>query len=323
MTRYNKDWNEEEIEILKQHYEKSRINVLCDMLEGRTWQSISGKAKRLGIKRLPRFSYERMGDLSPLLDETCESFYWLGFILADGHLRPPGGFSMNLSVKDKGHLEKLSKFFNYKKELRKSIQHSYEIYVMSFCDPDNFDELVDKFSISQTKTYNPPDFYEYDFSDDLMFSLIIGFIDGDGWMNHTRSGSQLGIVSHIKWKNNLEFIKEFLYRYCCFSNKMKKPSIYIKENKCVLQISNLYNIINMKNKAIDLGLDRIYLKRKWDRIDINHENPVTKLSRERMEKALKMKQGKCHVSEIAKELGMSVPGVYNILSRAKKTAVCT
>ena len=321
MTSANKHWNTEEVEILKKNYPEMRIENLCEML-GRTWQSIGGKAKRLGIKRNIMFSYESMGSLDLLLQETCESFYWIGFILADGHLRKPCGFSMNLASKDVNHLEKIAKFLKYKKELREVSEKPYGLYAMSFSDPDNFFDCVDKFSICSRKAYMPPNISEYEFNDDLLFSLIVGFIDGDGWIKYkSKEGCQLGIVSHEKWKQNLEFIGDFLYKFCEFSEDREKPNISTNKRKCTLIISNLYNVIKMKKKALDLGLGKCFLKRKWNKIDVNHENPRTKLANERRITAFKMDSEGCNIYEIAKRLGVSVSGAYGILRKAKKTAV--
>ena len=213
MTSANKHWNTEEVEILKKNYPEMRIENLCEML-GRTWQSIGGKAKRLGIKRNIMFSYESMGSLDLLLQETCESFYWIGFILADGHLRKPCGFSMNLASKDVNHLEKIAKFLKYKKELREVSEKPYGLYAMSFSDPDNFFDFVDKFSICSRKTYMPPNISEYEFNDDLLFSLIVGFIDGD---NVYIGGDRAGVagVSHLRIREDEKVFKKngFVFGY--------------------------------------------------------------------------------------------------------------
>lgn len=49
-------------------------------------------------------------NLEKLLLDVPETYYWIGFILADGHISKNNRLVVTLSVKDKNHLIKLQKY---------------------------------------------------------------------------------------------------------------------------------------------------------------------------------------------------------------------
>jgi len=61
------------------------------------------------MKTLP-IVRKKLADLSPLLNETLEAYYWMGFIMADGHLSKQNRLTVTLAIKDSDHLLKLKEF---------------------------------------------------------------------------------------------------------------------------------------------------------------------------------------------------------------------
>ena len=75
-------WTLEEDEFLIHNYHNLDKNKLIENFN-RSWDAIKLRAGKLRIKRSNDFV--RHSKLDVLLDETCINYYWLGFLLADGH----------------------------------------------------------------------------------------------------------------------------------------------------------------------------------------------------------------------------------------------
>ena len=110
---------------------------------------------------------------------------------------------------------------------------------------------MSKYGINNNKTYNPIDFNIFkNYSKDLIISLLIGIIDGDGTIakNGSKTARVIHITSHPLWKS----FYENLLRFIDFP-------INIKEYKGCLRISiykkEFINKLNMFNCP--------KLKRKW------------------------------------------------------------
>ena len=90
---------------LKENYsKKSKNDIISDL--GLSWNYIQKMAHLLDIKR--SFSESNKSfSLSKLLDGSNISYYWIGFILADGHMTKNNTIQINLNKKDILHLEKL------------------------------------------------------------------------------------------------------------------------------------------------------------------------------------------------------------------------
>lgn len=211
-------------------------------------------ARKRGLKRL--VSGQRKGDLTPLLNDSLETYYWIGFILADGCILNNGQLVVQLSIKDKEHLEKLARYL--KTEIRKVKQkteylnhpewnrpdHAYRIAVS---DPKITSLIKSRFDIKQKKTYNPPDLNRLTLTHEQKLAILVGFIDGDGSINC----KNIKIENHRSW---YEFHKYFLF----ISDDM-----WIKINK------RLYSELHINRKGYDILIKFINynklpaLTRKW------------------------------------------------------------
>ena len=213
------------------------------------------------IKCSSKMSANHCANLSVLLEDSNEAFYWIGFLLADGSFND-NRIRLTLSIKDKEH--------------------------------DN-------------KTYNPPETI-LKFDNDLVYSLLAGFIDGDGNIQHPshRQDFFLRIKNHASW---LHILKEF--------------GTLISEKECVkinssgyaeLNVTNSINLQNLKTKILSLNIPIMH--RKWDIIDLNFVSKYTKATLLKEEVIELYKSGHRN-KEIAEICNTSDANVCRILKKYK------
>ncbi len=247
-----KIWTKTEDEYLKINYsslEKEKMEYFLN----RTWSSIQQRAFQLKLQRK-----EKHGNSSKLLDKSNEAYYWLGFIMADGHFNKNNQIQINLSIKDLEHLKKFATFVEYKGKL---IKPSISIGFGKIRD-----ELNNLFKISNDKTHSPC--ILDNLSGDSFFSFIIGFIDGDGCIN---TKGYLTIKCHKNWLDNLnKMISEL-------SNNNFNQGRINSEGLAIIQLTKLKLMKEIKIKIIELELP--ILNRKWDRVDLNKEIKIDKSKR--------------------------------------------
>lgn len=235
-------------------------------------------------------------NLSKLLLETLETYYWIGFILADGHISKSTRLRVTLAKRDKNHLIKLQKFLNVQ-ELQENTQVS-----ISGMDSKVIREFCNKFDIKSNKTYNPPNL-SFIKNKDLLFALSIGFIDGDGCIDNqtNRSDCKLRIKCHSSWVNNLEFI---------YNIKSKINN----QGYAYINITNSILLKELKRKAIFLNLP--ILNRKWDKIDLSFVSKQEK-GQINVLKVKEMLKNNIKKSDIAKNLNIGKSAISQIIKRNK------
>jgi hypothetical protein len=250
------EWNEEKINFLKENYKKYSISELTKLLGYKSRTSVKLKKNQLGLDKLTN----RIGDLSPLLSETYQAYYWIGFIFADGHLSKEGRLSVT-SSHDKEHLQEFANFIGCKvdktkkskskKNFKGSSPYFYRV-ALQHCDIG--EKIIKKFNMSNTKTYNPPKL-KWINEDWKFFCFLIGFIDGDG--NIGKRG-YVRIENHINWNNVHLFIKNKLKS---FGIESSVSTVY-KDNSSIICVSSKsYHFLHEKIVSYNL----IVLKRKWNK----------------------------------------------------------
>jgi len=255
-------WTKEEELILLNHFSSLDKVELSVKLNNRGWSAIRQKATKMSLsKRRKQF-----GDLSKLLNNTRQSFYWMGFLLADGHFSKTECVQVNLGMKDLGHLKKLASFVDYKKILNKP-----SLYIM---DKKVVPEIKQRFKINSNKTYTPPVIDSIK-GDDLT-ALIVGFIDGDGSFSNAKPGSyRMAIKVHSSW---LELIQKMV-------DHVAEPGRYTayinSEGLAFVSITSLEILKQLKKKAVKMRLP--VLKRKWEIINMDYETKFQKSKRIRKE----------------------------------------
>lgn len=199
----------------------------------------------------------KKSDVSVLLKEECISYYWIGFLLADGHFSENNILKVTLSSIDKEHLFNLQKFLKIK-NMQTERQGKY--LCLKTMDTKLVSEIKRKFDISHQKTYNPPTNLDFIKNKDLLLSLIIGFIDGDGCIANKNKAFSLAVKCHGSWLDVLEkFAKEI--------NKETNAKIN-NAGYAYFTVSNVTALQELKKIALKLKLP--ILKRKWDKIDLDY-----------------------------------------------------
>lgn len=212
----------------------------------------------MGIKRNEKWNLKiPKNGLLKLLDESNHAFYWIGFILADGCFNK-NCLSLEVSEKDKKHIEKFKTYIESDNDL---IYRRNTVTIASN-DAINVPLIKDKFDIKYRKTYNPPDVSLYKFNPEQIFSLLIGFIDGDGNIRKPKNGGiQITMENHKSWNKFHTWMEKHLYNY--FNEILNKShQRYNNRGYSLITISKSHIIKLIYNKAIDLGLP--LLNRKWD-----------------------------------------------------------
>lgn len=241
--RHNKTQLED---YLKENYPLSSKETIINDL-GLSWKYIQKKAHLFKIKRcfnenINSFRY------SKLVNYDNISCYWLGFMLADGHITKDKRVQINISSKDRLHILKIIEHIGdikvYENESRISVVLSDKITI---------DKIVNDFNWRSNKTKIPPTIPKW-LDNEQLFSLIIGFIDGDGSINKK---GRLIIKCHESWSSILE------YFYTHLTSENKKATIY---NNCSIIFISKYNTLkNIKEQCIKLNLP--IMDRKWNRIE--------------------------------------------------------
>lgn len=276
ITKFNNEWKEYEINYLIKNYENTSKDELIGCLNGRTWTSIKLMGRKLGLYRSNDFN--RKSNMNKLLENNNNAFYWMGFLSADGHFNQNDSrVKLILAIKDKEHLTKFANFVETDNMLL--TENTCSVSIQNI---DLFDELCEKFNLNHNKTYLPPNFDLFNkYNKELFFSYIIGFIDGDGYINklYKRKDCNLGIHLHKSWLNNLIHIENFLYNY--FNLDKKKTFSKIgKDDYARMIISNGTLISEIKKEVLRLNLP--FMNRKWDIIDETHVSKyeMTKVNKE-------------------------------------------
>ena len=247
-------------------YKKTRICECCG--KELTYGSYSAwhlAEKNHGLCRscAGRKKAKRLNNLSILLEDTPETYYWIGFLLADGHFDEKR-IIVGLAEHDRGHLERFAKYISYEGTISTVKKNSYNdvhnAVRLSAMDTEVVTKLREKFDIKSNKTYNPPKTLKW-VPEDLFLCLLAGFIDGDGNINnfHNRKDAFIRIKTHSSW---LPILKEFGVFL------KKENSVKINKNGYAEMLITGYPLIrNLKEKLLSCNLP--ILSRKWGKIDLN------------------------------------------------------
>ncbi len=228
--------------------------------------------------------------------------------MADGHFAEYS-ISLGQCTKEMNHMQKYADFISFARELKDEGPEggvritSGDKYLVPL--------IKKKFKVSNLKTYNPPDF-KWIKNKDLLLSLIIGFIDGDGCISQVETQGEgikswLRIKVNCSWIDNLSYFYYFLHEYSGFKIKKKvsPPKVYRdKRNIFILSIYDNDVLAFMKRKIIELNLP--VMARKWDPVDENH---VSKIEKEK----IMWPKIKCMLNE-----GVSKIEVSNIMGFSNK-----
>ena len=261
----NTKWTQKEKNILQKHYNNTEKEKLEKMLPERSWDSIMQYAQKLNLKR----SYDLIRDtnVKKLLEETPLSYYWMGFLMADGSFSEKR-IRLRLGIKDLNHIKKFAEFIsaNYSDGSNKCSDKYYDNCSVCASNSDIVPLLRQKFEIQNNKTHHPCNISKIE-DKNLLLSLIIGFIDGDGSIRKQsgRQDCQMTIKCYHSWLPNLQFISDAVCKCCDLKPNTAKIN---KDGYAVINFTNSIILKFLKTKGKDLKLP--VLNRKWSRIDENY-----------------------------------------------------
>lgn len=185
-----------------------------------------------------------------------ETYYWYGFILADGTLRTKRSCKLGLAYKDESHVFKFANFFG-----KKTICYSKKYcYVNTILD----EKMIEILDIKKNKTYNPPKLDGYkSLSNNEILSLFIGLIDGDGCIirQYKREDSLIRIKTHASWLNFYLMLHSRIESIC----NIETPKPKINNQGYMSWIISNHLIIHFLYDFI-LDYQSIILQRKWTQI---------------------------------------------------------
>lgn len=253
--RTSKHWSKTEDELLINNYQTTKKEIL-ELLPNRTPAAINIRASYLGLKK-DRNEYVQ-GQLDILLENTHESLYWIGFILADGHISPSNRLKFLLSSKDSNQVKKLQKYLKIK-----IIKYNKICTYIDCQDKYIIPKICKKFDINSRKTYNPPRILP-NISKELIISMLIGYIDGDGYIckQYKRKDSKINIHCHSSWLLYLNMICNLLIEF--YNIDIAHPAIK-KDGYLNWNICNHKMINSLKDHVVKYKLPA--LNRKWDIIN--------------------------------------------------------
>jgi len=279
--------------LIENYSVKSKDDITKEL--GLSWNYIQKLVCLFGLKReFNEFKYSF--SIKKLLEFDNMSCYWLGFILADGHISKVKNIQINLAIKDKEHLYELEKYVGHKIS-------KYEDNTKIRCiiqDKPTINQISKMFKWKTNKTKNPPVIPPI-IRGDKLFSLIIGFIDGDGSVS--KKGDCIRIKCDNTWKDTIEEFYENI-------TGEKREFDITSDNCSIIRITKYKELERIKNKANMLGLP--IMRRKWDRII---DNRIVKSDKYLIvENLLKLNKS---VNEIMKETNFSESFIYKIKSNIK------
>jgi len=284
---------EKSIKYLLENYSvKSKVEIQNDL--NLSWSYIQKLACLNGIKRTSNESpndwrYKKLINYNDNI-----SMYWIGFMIADGHISKKKNIQINISIKDKLHLLKITEHIG-----NISINLTDSQIRATINDRRTTSVLSNDFKWLSNKTKNPIEIPKI-ISEDSLFSLIIGFIDGDGTINKK---GHIFVKCDGSWKNNLE------YFYYILTGE-KKVFNLTSDGLSIIYILKFKNLIQIKERAKLLNLP--IMSRKWDRI----ENKVFKSDKYEIVKTL-LKEGNS-IKETIDKTNFGQTLVYKVYKEINK-----
>lgn len=209
---------------------------------------------------------KRSNSLNRLITEqTPQSFYWIGFLIADGSFYSGGKFELGLAEKDLNVIEAFCEYISYNNKIM--YREDTKSYRISFANSIDNPKFMEFYGFKQRKTYNPIDFEIYkQFDKSLLTALLIGIIDGDGHIGQNGSSNAYAIIitAHKVWE-------KFYSELCQCLDIPEHIRSRKDSNTLTIGIYRQDIIINLKKFIDDNNL--FCLQRKWDKLNnLNQDN---------------------------------------------------
>lgn len=301
-------WTKEENNRLRENYQL-RKKELLKLFPGRSASAVNQRASLLKLRKDHNEYCE--SEPSVLLEDSHLAYYWLGFILADGHINGKYRLTITLAVKDADHIKRFSNFVKCK-NIKPQSKGRISVSLQDKCYIKQFKE---KFDIHQRKTYNPP---KFDIADDNLFlSMLIGYIDGDGCIKKQtgRKDCCLSIHIHSSW---LGWLTSVIDRISKIVKIEQSKPIIGKDGYARVNITNSEVLKFLKRHGKNNRLP--VLNRKWKLIDLRLVSRYRK-AHLRKKNIVELYQKGVGQKDIALKLKLSRPYISIIISKFKSNSM--
>ena len=250
--------------------------------------------------------------LNKLLEDTPEAYYWIGYLLADGHFYTDK-IKFTQNGEDKLSVEKFKNYVNGSCEVK--YDNILDSAIFSVMSKDIVPQIMRKFDIKSDKTYNPPHNEIFENMDiDLLAYLFIGFVDGDGHIAnlHNRPDYNLRIKVHSSWKDILNIFSERLFGLFGYVkiDSQGYACLAIGDSQILKQFKKRY----FENISFEP------LHRKWDVIDLNYVGKYEQ-AKITLEKIKELYKKHYTVKQICKELNLKEGLVYKDIKKIQNEKV--
>jgi len=246
--------------------------------------------------------------LNKLLNDTLETYYWIGYLTADGSIKNNGRrLSFSQTGVRKQQVERLANYINKPN----NICYYNDVAQLSVQNKELVPAIAKKFGFYPRKTYNPNDLsWLCMASKDLLISFVIGLIDGDGCITYQsgRTDCRLVIKLHSSWFRNLQLLGKLI-------SNVTLPdtcSITKRNDTAELVISNSITLKLLKQEALHLNLP--FLIKKWNKINLDFVSRQER-SQQRVIAVQYLLDREMTKAEIAKKLMIAPSSITLIIKR--------
>lgn len=231
-------------DLIIREYPSGNLDELSQKLN-KNKHAIGELARKRGVKRI--ICDTRNGTLEPLFSKTLESFYWLGFIAADGYVSKTGHFMVSQAEKDKETIDKLAVYLNTKVYIMPKQKTRFNsesvVYRVNVADKILGIKLRHMFGIRDDlpKTYTGIDL-NFIKTKEQAAAFMVGYLDGDGSLS--RGVISYTVECHKSWYETLKTLTNKLPK------SMQNVNLRIKFKKSANKDYCLFSIRNNSSKSI-------------------------------------------------------------------------
>lgn len=268
-------WSEKELDFLRENYGKINNRKIGEILD-RSIDAVQLKARKIGLGINSKYNFNK--NFFKVID-THDKAYWLGFIYADGYViynkdKRNYEFGIMLQKRDSNHLRKFNKSIegnfsiNYRDRETYMKSDNNRLIKSSVCEIRvySIDMVEDLMShgVYTNKTYK--DMKLPNLSDELMWSFIRGYLDGDGHISVPKENKKYGynIGFTCIYKPFLDELKTFLEKFGI------KPHVNLSRKEDMNKnTKNCYQLVIRNKESIKIFIEKayenkdVYLDRKY------------------------------------------------------------
>lgn len=199
--------------------------------------------------------------------KTKKTYYWAGFIAADGCVTQDNRLEIALKLADRNHLELFKHAIGSRHPV--SISHQGKAARIRIRSKKLCEDLESNFNITpnKSKTLQYPNIVE----DYLMWEYIRGYMDGDGCYSIIKTENPRQLANLILVSGSVEFLEEIAdifnlyinnYKYPRYNSHVYRISYGIKDSNVLINKIYQYSSVNTRllrkynkiKKQLDKGI---------------------------------------------------------------------